>query len=348
MSPEAPVPLALPFGAMGLVGGCLAADQLAVPEPALRLLLTSITPVVAALLGSYLTGRIGGVAAGARAGDAGRGAGAGASAGWAGGTALVEGPGQWTQRGPIVAGLLALGAIGVAGVANGMAIGVMFGPPGLVVGAAFGAVYSLPFMPALAVVLLAASRVGRARAGSIVAASDRRAVWGATAGVIAVAVLAARAWIGAHVAADLGHVVAGVGLAVVGALVVADAVAMARVMKLPRGRMEVGESGDGGEAGEAGEVGEGGARRAERAARADGQGASGGAGTPERVDLGLGDEVHVEVVRPTHVYRGVRQVARVVRGNRERAVAALRGALVRGGIALSAGAALWAWGAPWQ
>ncbi|WP_437679946.1 hypothetical protein [Sorangium sp. So ce131] len=336
MSPDAPVPLALPFGAIGLVGGWLTADQIGRPEPALRLLLTSITPIVAALLGSYLTRQIGGVGPGARA----------ENAGWAEGTTPVEGPGQWTRRGPIVAGLLALGAIGVAGVANGMAIGVMFGPPGLVFGAAFGAVCSLPFMPALAVVLLAASRVGRARAGSIVAASDRRAVWGATAGVIAAAVLAARAWIGAHVVAELGHAVAGVALAVVGALVVADAVALARVVKLPRGRTEVGESGDGVEMGEGGEAGDDDARGAESAACAGALGASGAAGSAERVDLGLGDDVHVEVVRPTHAYRGVRQIARVVRGNRERAAAALRGALVRGGTVLAVGAALW--GAPWR
>ncbi|WP_437959310.1 hypothetical protein WME76_06420 [Sorangium sp. So ce119] len=250
MSPDAPVSLALPFGAIGLVGGWLTADSLHLqpPHDAPRFLLAGVTPITAALLGSYLTKRIGGVGGGGAAtSSAGAGAVDGArlvGAGW------MEGPGRWTRRGPIVASLLAVWAIGVAGVVNGMTIGLMVGPAGMIIGAAFGAVFSLPFIPALAVVLLAANRVGRARAGSIVASADRRAVWAATASVIAVAALGAGALFGAPVAPELGRAAAAMGLAVVGALFVVDAAALARVLRLPRGPMGAAAGGERGDAGE--------------------------------------------------------------------------------------------------
>ncbi|XXY47422.1 hypothetical protein WME91_46205 [Sorangium sp. So ce269] len=341
MSPDAPVSLVVPFGAIGLVGGWLTADSFHLADEAPRYLLAGVTPVVAALLGSYLTRRIGGVGAGSAAATS------SAGAGWGDGAAWMDGPGRWTRQGPITASLLALWAIGVAGVVNGMTIGLLLGPAGMIIGAAFGAVFALPFVPALAAVLLAANRVGRARAGSIVARADRRAVWAATSMVIALAVLTARALFGAPLAPELGRAVAAMGLATVGALFVVDAVALARVLTLPRGPLAAGEGGEAGEleveveARDAGELGEGegetgGGRSAAR----------GGRGMGERIDLGVGGEVQVEVVRPTHAYRGTRQIARVVRGNRERAAAVLRAALARGGIALAVGAALW--GEPWK
>ncbi|MGK3965278.1 hypothetical protein WMF38_14005 [Sorangium sp. So ce118] len=340
MSPDAPVSLVVPFGAIGLVGGWLTADSFHLADEAPRYLLAGVTPVVAALLGSYLTGRIGGVGAGSAAATS------SAGAGWGDGAAWMDGPGRWTRRGPIAASLLALWAIGVAGVVNGMTIGLLLGPAGMIIGAAFGAVCALPFVPALAAVLLAANRVGRARAGSIVARADRRAVWAATSMVIALAVLTARALFGAPLAPELGRAVAAMGLATVGALFVVDAVALARVLTLPRGPLAAGEGDEAGELeveaearDEAGELGEGGTGGGRSAAR-------GGRGMGERIDLGVGEEVQVEVVRPTHAYRGTRQIARVVQGNRERAAAVLRAALARGGIALAVGAALW--GEPWK
>ncbi|MGK3991553.1 hypothetical protein WME99_51365 [Sorangium sp. So ce136] len=340
MSPDAPVSLVVPFGAIGLVGGWLTADSFHLADEAPRYLLAGVTPVVAALLGSYLTRRIGGVGAGSAPVMSSAGAGRGDGAAW------MDGPGRWTRQGPIAASLLALWAIGVAGVVNGMTIGLLLGPAGMIIGAAFGAVFSLPFVPALAAVLLAANRVGRARAGSIVAAADRRAVWAATSMVIALAVLTARALFGAPLAPELGRAVAAMGLATVGVLFVVDAVALARVLTLSRGPMAAGEGGEAGELeveaearDETGELGEGETGRGRSAAR-------GGRGMGERIDLGLGEEVQVEVVRPTHAYRGTRQIARVVRGNRERAAAVLRAALARGGIALAIGAALW--GEPWK
>ncbi|WP_437592251.1 hypothetical protein [Sorangium sp. So ce1000] len=332
MSPDAPVSLVFPCGAIGLVGGWLTADFLDMTELVPRCLLAGVTPIVAALLGHYLTARIGGVwSDGALTSSAGEVSMSGAP--W------VDAPGKWTRRGPIVAGTLALWAIVVAGVVNGMALGLVAGPAGMVIGAAFGAVFALPFVPALAVVLVAANRVGRARAGSIVALSDRRAVWAATAAVIAVALQLGAGLHGAS-APDVGRVVSMMAFAVVGALCVIDAVEMTRVLKLPRERAGAGEEiaeriaaeieAGATEAMGAGE--DGGARSAARAA---------GRGTGERIDLGLGDEVQVEVVRPTHAYRGAPQIARVVRGNRELAAAALRAGLLRGAAALAIGAALW-------
>ncbi|WP_437993240.1 hypothetical protein [Sorangium sp. So ce145] len=329
MSPDAPVPLVFPCGAIGLVGGWITADVLEMDELVPRFLLAGVTPIVAALLGHYLTSRIGGVW-----GDGSMAFGAGDAP--ADGLPWVDAPGKWTRRGPFVAGVLALWAIVVAGVVNGMTIGLVAGPAGMIVGAAFGAVFALPFVPALAVVLIAANRVGRARAGSIVARSDRRAVWAATAAVIAVA-LQLGSGLPEAAAPDLGRLVAAMGFAVVAGLCALDALEIARVLKLPRERSGAGDEvaeriAAEIEAGAAGAEDDGGAGSAARA---------GGKGTGERIDLGLGDEVHVEVVRPTHAYRGAQQIARVVRGNRERTVAALRAGLMRGAGALVVGAALW-------
>ncbi|WP_437817461.1 hypothetical protein [Sorangium sp. So ce1078] len=322
MSPDAPVSLVLPFGAIGLVGGWLTADSFHLPDRSFHCLLAGVTPVVAGLLGHYLTGRIGGVGSdGAAASSAG--------AGWA------DGPGRWTRRGPIAASLLVLWAIVVAGVVNGMTVGLVLGPAGMIIGAPFGAVFSLPFVPALAAVLLAANRVGRARAGSIVARADRRAVWSATAAVIAAAALMAPALFGKPAMPEVGRVVAALGIAVVGAVFMVDAVALAKMLALPRREMGAGAMME--EMVE-GEGEDGGARSGAR-------GGGRGAGMGETIDLGLGDDVQVEVVRPTHAYRGAPQIARVVRGSRERAAGALRAGLARGGIALAVGAALW--GGPW-
>ncbi|WP_437899200.1 hypothetical protein [Sorangium sp. So ce124] len=329
MSPDAPVSLVLPCGAIGLVGGWLTADVLEMDELVPRFLLAGVTPIVAALLGHYLTPRIGGVR-----GDGAMALGAGEAP--VDGALWVDAPGKWTRRGPFMAGMLALWAIVVAGVVNGMTIGLVAGPAGMIIGAAFGAVFALPFVPALAVVLSAANRVGRARAGSIVALSDRRAVWAATAAVTAVALQLGSGLPGAA-APDLERLVAAMGFAVVAGLCMVDAVAMARVLKLPRER-----SGAGDEVAEriAAEI-EAGATEAGEDGGAGSAARAGGKGMGERIDLGLGDEVQVEVVKPTHAYRGAQQIARVVRGDRERAVAALRAGLMRGATALAIGAALW-------
>jgi hypothetical protein len=332
MSPDAPVSLVLPCGAIGLVGGWLAADVLATDEHALRFWLAGVTPIVAALLGYYLTPRSGGVR-----GDGSMAFGAGDAP--ADGLPWVDAPGKWPRRGPFVEGVPALWAIVAAGAVNGLIIGLVAGPAAMIFGAAAGAVIALPFVPALAVVLSAANRVGRARAGSIVALSDRRAVWAATAAVIAVALQLGSGLAGAA-APDLGRLVAAMGFGVVGGMCAMDAMDIARVLKLPRER-----SGAGDEVAEriAAEI-EAGAMGV-MAAGDDGAAGSdawaGGKGTGERIDLGLGDEVQVEMVRPTHAYRGAQQIARVVRGNRERAVAALRAGLMRGAGALAIGAALW-------
>jgi hypothetical protein len=294
VSCDASVSLVLCFGAVGLVGGWLTADAFALDGDAIRWLLTSVTPIAAALLGAYLSARL--VSAEG-----------------------TQGAGPWLQRSALARGLLVVAAIVLAGAVNGASIGLLLVPPaGLVFGAFFGVLCSLPFVPALGLVLFAAMRAGRARAGSVVAASDRRAVWAAAAAVIALGVLGMRALYPPPVEPWLTTVVAGVACAVLVGLFAVDAIELARVATMAA-LSEV--EADGG-----------------RAMRADG-------GEVEAVDLGVGDEVRVEVVRPKHAYRGVEQIARVVRGSRELTAAALRGGLARAGVALAVGAVLWA--QPW-
>jgi hypothetical protein len=317
MSDDSPAKLALPFGAIGFVGGWLTADMFGLRGDEIRWLLGIVTPISAAVLGACLTARIGG----------GRGEAARFSA-EAGGRA-----GSWTRQPPLVASLLVLGAIVLAGIANGATIGMVLLPPvGAIVGAIYGAMCALPFIPALGLVLLAANRVGRARAGSIVAASDRRAVWTATATAIAVAGLAGRALFSRTVAPDLVLVAAGISCAVLAAMFVADGVALTRVRTMPPAELA------------ADEVGAPLGLTAEELAARGSAGLD--AGRREEIDLGLGDEVRVEVVTPTHAYRGVQRIARVVRGDREGAAAALRAGMMRAGVALAASAVLWGlrWG----
>lgn len=319
MSPEPSAMLTLPFGAIGLSGGWLTADMCYMPGSEVRWLLGIVTPLSAATLGAFLSARIGG-----RSGEALR---LGAQA--------DERIRSWSRQDPLVAGLLVLGAIVLAGMANGALIGMMLLPPvGAILGAICGAIWALPFIPALGLVLRAASRVGRARAGSIVAASDRRAVWTATATVIAVAGLAGRASYPHTVAPDLILAAAGISCVVLAAMFVADAAALTRVLKMPPAELAAEEAGAAM-----------GLTAEELAARGS---ADHGAGRrhAREIDLGLGDELRVEVVSPTHAYRGVQQIARMVRGDRERAAAALRAGMIRAGMALAASAALW--GLRWE
>ena len=140
-----PVPLTWPFAVAGLVGGWLSADTFK-PHGGdeLRVLLALVTPVVAALLGRFLTSRIHG--------------------------------------GPLRTALMVTAAIIGAGMINGVLLGLFLGAMiGVLIGVPFGALFALPFVPPLALVVLLARRVGRARPGSAVDASDRRAVWGAVA-----------------------------------------------------------------------------------------------------------------------------------------------------------------------
>lgn len=297
---DAPLSLAAPFGLIGLAGGWLTADAFRVGtgEP-VRWLLVVVTPIVAWLLGAYLTRRVGPAA---RTSDL-----------------------SWARRGHLAAALLVLATILIAGVLNGVLIGMMLaGPMGMLIGVFFGVMCALPFIPALGAVLFAAHRIGRARQGSIVDASDRRAVWAATAAAIALASLLVPALAERVRPPEASLWMAAASSAVLAALLLADAVALVRVVKATRGVEDAVSHGlSGGEA--------------------EGQ----AAGQAPLVDLGLGDETRVDALPAQHAYRGITRLVRVVRGSREGAIRALRSGVALAALALAAEALLWAqaWGA---
>ncbi len=182
------------------------------------------------------------------------------------------------------------------------------------VGAGVGALASLAFVPVCVAVMAATKRAERARHGSLVAASDRRAVWAilmmalsVTAGAVAVD------WPLTHVADRYGHVPAPwVGVAVLaGAIAVlvgslaADWAALSRVRTL--------------------------------AAGADAEERDPGEASPDlpRVDLGLGDEVRALVARGAATYRTCERTLALVVGHPEEAVSALCRAVRRDVVGLA-------------
>jgi hypothetical protein len=135
--------LALPFALMGLAGGVLTAQLTAngSMEHTLRWLLILITPAVSAQLGVTLSRRI--------------------------------------RNGWILRTIL---SVIVAGLVNGILIGMFVGAfVGVIIGGAFGLFFSLPFIPAMALVTAWSRPVGRARHRSLVDGADARTVWAATA-----------------------------------------------------------------------------------------------------------------------------------------------------------------------
>lgn len=332
---SSPPSLVLPFAVLGLAGGWLTADAFHVRhelEP-VRWLLAFFSPLVAAALGVYLGPRLLGVATDGGAPPA---------------------PAAWLARGWLAGTLWTLLAIAVAGLINGMLIGLLLVfPVGALFGAFFGVLCAVPFLPALAAVILAARRVGRARAGSMVDASDRRAVWLAVAAVtVAGCLLGPIAWPPSPAEREALALVRQGAVALAGAVIawsfVMDAAALVRLTKAGRSERAGTEAWR-----------EGGGAGAARQGQAEGLGVDADSGQEalegalavaaadgaEVVDLGLGDEVRVEAVPAAHAYRGARRVRQVVRGSRERATAALRGGMARAALALAAGAALWA--RPW-
>jgi len=132
--------LAPHFAFLGFEGGWIMADAFEVPRGNLvRWLLVFVTPIVAALLGRYLSQRI-------------------------------------QRGGALTTGLLSMVATAFAGILNGMIIGLCLAPPtGMLIGVPFGAICMLPFVPLFGLLIWAARRNGRAREGSMVDASDRLA-----------------------------------------------------------------------------------------------------------------------------------------------------------------------------
>jgi hypothetical protein len=176
-----------------------------------------------------------------------------------------------------------------------------------------GALVGLAFLPIGALVVGAARRAARARMGSIVAASDRRAMWGILAAALAAATLLALPdWPASVVGyVDTPWVALGTALAcgalTVG-LLVADLEALTRVRRLGR------------------EAGSMLLREASDEARED---------DPEpEVDFGLGGDVMARMARGAAAYRARDRATALVLGSSEQAIEALRLGLRRSAIGI--------------
>jgi hypothetical protein len=178
-------------------------------------------------------------------------------------------------------------------------------------GAFFGALASLAFVPVCALVHAAAIRAERARHGSIVASADRRAVWSILATALSVTTLAGTIDVPASRSRDavpLPRVGFGIGAAVwliVGAVIVADVIALYRVSRLGRGRLE---ERDPSEAHDAEAV--------------------------PALDLGLGDEVRARMGLASNAYRSRARPVALLLGSLAEARAALGRAILRGALGL--------------
>lgn len=285
--------LAFPFAVVGLAAGWLSAGALANPIIGL-----SLRPErnLAALLGTIA------------------GAAVGAALTWR----CVRSP---EER---VTGQLAVSVI-AGGALTGAAVGCAEAGigRGLPAGILNGSLCALAFIPVCAVVVAAARRAVRARLGSIVAGADARAVWGILATALAVATLAALPdWPGSRLERAqpplLAALMAGGAALVIAGVMVADALALARVKRLGQARMEPHEPS-----------------------------ADEAAGAVPALDLGLGDEVQARLARGD-AYRSKARALSLLVGSADQARSALRRALARGAAGLliaSAALGAHAWGA---
>lgn len=176
-------------------------------------------------------------------------------------------------------------------------------------GAFGGTLCGAAFLPVCMTVLGFARRAQRARLGSLVAGSDRRAVWSILAITLALATLEvildwpAADRVGAPLPA-LGMVLgAGIVVALLRAL---DSAALRRVRAASTPDFERRQRGE-----------------------LEGVGES-----VPRVDLGLGDELRARFARSASAYRGSDRLAALLEGSPEQAIGALRRAVRRGTLGL--------------
>lgn len=186
-----------------------------------------------------------------------------------------------------------------AGTLTGVCIGGWFGPDEGMRGAAMGTACALVFLPVGFAVLGAARRAQRGRLGSIVAASDRRAVWGILAALLgATTIEAAPNWATLDPKPVEAAFMLLVSTVVVTGIFVLDLRAYKAFDVLVRDLDLEG-----------------------RAASAD---------APARVDLGVGDDVGARLERSRSPYRGSDRALALVIGDRAVARRALKRAMVRG------------------
>ena len=151
--------LAIPFALIGLVGGYLVGAMVFAPEnegslSAFGAAVSGVTMITCLVLGFALSG-------------------------------MVTRRGHWSPTHVALYGILAGGI-------NGALLGIIGGPIGMIVGFGVGLVAALPFIPPLLMVVRWWFRGGRARASSVVEASDARGLYALTACVLAVASLLPR------------------------------------------------------------------------------------------------------------------------------------------------------------
>jgi MFS family permease len=179
-----------------------------------------------------------------------------------------------------------------------------------------GGLCAVPFVPVLAAVLSFARRAQRARMGSIVAGSDRRAVWGVLAMALLLATLealpdACLRGLPAQLLPRIGWGLFAACAAVIAVVLAADLVAFRRARRALAEGLTLRESGS-----ESGSLEIGGE-------------------VPHRVDLGIGDDVRAQIRHDGAPYRSRERVLGVVTGNAGQALSALRGALRRGAASLA-------------
>ncbi|HVK66350.1 MAG TPA: hypothetical protein VM694_17825 [Polyangium sp.] len=179
-------------------------------------------------------------------------------------------------------------------------------------GAVSGAVSAVLFLPVCLLVLASARRAQRARLGSIVAGSDRRAVWGILAAALSAAtLLAALDWPAARMD-EVEPPFPALFILLATALVTLVVLA-ADLRALKRAQVALAPG-----------------------LQADEEGAAPLVDpSVPRVDLGLGDDVASRLARSAAAYRGRDRAVELVQGNPAQALGALRRAVRRGVTSLA-------------
>lgn len=205
-------------------------------------------------------------------------------------------------------------AVLLAGTLTGLSMALVYETyRGPLVGALCGLACATAFVPVCVAVILAARRAQRARLGSIVSASDRRAVWGILATALAVTTLEGLLdWPAFH-ARDTAAPLPAVGMALGAGLVIAAILAAdVRALRRARGSVEQGLT-----------------------QREPGEPEVADTDVP-RLDLGLGEDSWARLARSASAYRGRDRTLALIQGNPEQALGALRRAIRRGGMGLAA------------
>lgn len=287
--------LALPFTLVGAAAGWLSAGLFENPaivrvKPAPQLAVTVLAAAMAGLTGALLTRLCAG-----------------------GPESRLRDDASSPARPPSDVWRNHVAAVLVAGTLTGGLASVLFDAyHGPAIAAVGGLACAAAFLPVCLAVLGAARRAQRARLGSLVAASDRRAVWGILATALSVTTLGALPSWAAAAAGDVPSQLPVALMLAASALGIAGILA-ADLRSARRARQTLSPDVI---AKEASEI------------------ASSDTATP-RLDLGLGDDLAARVARPSSAYRGRDRAVALILGNPGLALSALRRAVRRGAVGLA-------------